>query len=203
MVDHITIADRSLLHKATIDLLKLLLERIDSGVDPVNLNLQLFKRVWRAALKCPGFTPCMKDDVVFICNIDDRTALEMGVAPYAVWWKPLFTIGHKPDIPSDTLMVTLSPTLGMAITKTDRDIQWYIAIIREHLDRKKAYVSLADRAARNEADEMPKLFGDLDKLIERPQGWWDMTLGQVARFEWTAIEEVLREILTPALEARK
>jgi hypothetical protein len=50
---------------------------------------------------------------------------------------------------------------------------------------------------------LPKLFGDLDKLIERPEGWWNMTLGQVARYEWTAIEQVLREILTPALEGRK
>jgi hypothetical protein len=24
-----------------------------------------------------------------------------------VWWKPLFTIGHKPGIPTDTLMVSL------------------------------------------------------------------------------------------------
>ena len=27
-----------------------------------------------------------------------------------------------------------------------------------------------------------------------------MTMGQVAKFEWTAIEQVLREALTPALE---
>jgi hypothetical protein len=55
----------------------------------------------------------MKDDVVYVCDIDDRTALELGVAPYAVWWKPLFTIGHKPDIPADTLMVSLCHTLGL------------------------------------------------------------------------------------------
>ncbi|PMD27557.1 hypothetical protein NA56DRAFT_721293, partial [Hyaloscypha hepaticicola] len=181
MVDHITIEDRSLLHKATIELLRLLRERIDSETDPVNLNKMLYKRVWRAALKCPGFTPCQKDDVVFICDVDDRTAIELGVAPYAVWWKPLFTIGHKPNIPHDTIM-------------------WYIAIIREHLDRKKQYVSLAERAARHDQDELPKLFGDLDKLIERPKGWWFMTMGQVAKYEWTAIEQVLREALTPALE---
>ena len=79
-------------------------------------------------------------------------------------------------------------------------LQWYIAIIREHLDRKKQYVSLAERAARHDQDELPKLFGDLDKLIERPKDWWFMTMGQVAKFEWTAIEQVLREALTPALE---
>jgi hypothetical protein len=113
MVDHITIDDRYLLHKATLDLIKLLQERMESSADPVNLNNQLYKRVWRAALKCPGFTPCMKDDVVFICDVDDRTALDLGVAPYAVWWKPLFTIGHKPGIPTDTLMASLCHTLDL------------------------------------------------------------------------------------------
>jgi hypothetical protein len=30
-----------------------------------------------------------------------------------------------------------------------------------------------------------------------------MTLGQVAQFEWAAIEKIVREILTPMLEGRK
>ena len=50
---------------------------------------------------------------------------------------------------------------------------------------------------------MPKLFGDLDKVINRDENWWNMTVGQIARDEWFAIEQVLREILTPALDERK
>jgi len=75
--------------------------------------------------------------------------------------------------------------------------------MREHLDRKKTYESLAERAARNAGDEMPKLFGDLDKVIQRDKDWWNQTVGQIAREEWSAIERVLREVLTPALEERK
>ena len=47
---------------------------------------------------------------------------------------------------------------------------------------------------------MPKLFGDLDKVIDRGENWWDRTVGQIARDEWYALEKILREILTPALE---
>ena len=47
------------------------------------------------------------------------------------------------------------------------------------------------------------MFGDLQDLIERPTGWFCCTLRQVAEIEWAAIEQVLREALTPALEGRK
>ena len=57
MVDYITIEDRNLLFNATIDLLKLLLERVNNERDDVNLTQMLLKRVWRAALRCAGFTP--------------------------------------------------------------------------------------------------------------------------------------------------
>ncbi|RAL59057.1 hypothetical protein DID88_008975 [Monilinia fructigena] len=64
MVDYITCLDRELLYKATLQLLRLLVERVDNNDDPINLNAQLLKRVWRTALKCEGFSPCMKDNIV-------------------------------------------------------------------------------------------------------------------------------------------
>lgn len=106
MVDHITIEERNLLHKATIDLLSLLLERINNDKDDICLTPMLLKRVWKAALKCHGFTPAMKDDIVFICQIDAQTAVECGVAPYAPYWKYLWTIGPKPGVPADLLLVS-------------------------------------------------------------------------------------------------
>ena len=113
MVDYITIEDVKLLYKATFELLELLRERIESDTDPVNLNQMLFKRVWRAALKCAGFTQVQKDDIAFICGVDDTTAREMGVGPFAAWWKCLYTIGPKSNFPDDTIMVsqTLKPEI--------------------------------------------------------------------------------------------
>lgn len=106
MVDYITIEDRNLLHTATKDLLELLVERVNSDEPHLQLNMMLLKRVWKAALKCPGFTPSMKDDVVFICGIDNQTAIEHGIAPYASYWKYLWTIGPKANAPVDVLLVS-------------------------------------------------------------------------------------------------
>lgn len=105
MVDYITIEDRNLLHRATKDLLLLLVERVNDETDSVNLTQMLLKRVWRAAIRCPGFTPTMKDDIVYICGVDDRTAQELGLAPYAPHWKYLWTIGPKAGVPADLLLV--------------------------------------------------------------------------------------------------
>ena len=105
MVEYITIEDRNLLFDATIDLLKLLLDRVNNEKDNVNLTPMLLKRVWRAALRCAGFTPAQKDDVIVICSLDGRTAMELGMAPHAAYWKVLWTIGPKPGVPHDILLV--------------------------------------------------------------------------------------------------
>jgi hypothetical protein len=106
MVDYITIEDRNLLHQATKDLLSMLVERVQNERDPVNLTQMLLKRVCRAALKCPGFTPVMKDDIVFIGGIEDSVAVEAGVPPYAHEWGTFWTIGPKPGVPNDVLLVS-------------------------------------------------------------------------------------------------
>jgi hypothetical protein len=106
VVDFITIGERNMLHKATVDLLSLLVERVNNDKDDICLTPMLLKRVWKAALKCPGFTPTMKDDIVYLCQINDQTATEYGLAPFAPYWKYLWTIGPKPGIPADLLLVS-------------------------------------------------------------------------------------------------
>ncbi|KAF4635895.1 hypothetical protein G7Y89_g2186 [Cudoniella acicularis] len=180
MVDYITIEDRNLLHKATKDLVALLVERVNDEKDSMNLTHMLLKRVWRAVLKCPGFTPSMKDDIVYICGVDERIAMEQGLALHASYWKYLWTISPKPGVPGDLLM-------------------WYAAIIRE-ATVKKEVLSLAEQAARGEVSNEEKLFGDLDKHIQYGPGLLHQSLSQVAKAEWAAIEKILRQVLTPAIE---
>ncbi|TVY81293.1 hypothetical protein LSUE1_G004001 [Lachnellula suecica] len=185
MVDYITIEDRILLFETTMKLLVLLVERVNNEKDNVNLTVMLLKRVWRAALRCPGFTPAQKDDVVIICGLDPVAVADLGVAPHAPHWKDLWTIGPKPNVPIDLLL-------------------WYCAIIREATVEKRDHLTLADRSARGE-DKVtaPKLFGDLKKYIHynKEQDLLYQTSAQVAKAEWTAIEQVLRQALTPALGA--
>jgi hypothetical protein len=106
MVDFITIEDRNLLHRATVDLLRILIDRVAANNEDIHLNSMLLKRVWKAALKCPGFTPAQKDDIVFYAGLDDQVALEHGMAPYASYWKVLWCIGPKPNAPMDMILVS-------------------------------------------------------------------------------------------------
>ncbi|PBP16904.1 hypothetical protein BUE80_DR012369 [Diplocarpon rosae] len=185
MVDFITIEDRNFLHKVTLQLIDLLQERIQSEHENLNLTPMLLKRVWRAALKCPGFSPSQKDDIAYKCGIDDQFAHEMGVPSYAPFWKDLWTIGPKPSAPTDLIL-------------------YYAAIIREAVGA-KAEMSLAEKAARGlNTSAPPSLFGELISLVGFPKNmdqFTSLTLAQCAAAEWTAIETALRRALTPALTA--
>ncbi|QSZ34636.1 hypothetical protein DSL72_007490 [Monilinia vaccinii-corymbosi] len=182
MVDYITCLDRELLYKATMQLLRLLVERVDNNDDPINLNPQLLKRVWRTALKCEGFSPCMKDNIVFELNIDPQVALELGVPPRADLWSYVWTIGPRKDVAYDL-------------------VEYYIKLIQDATaDRKQ--LTLAEKAAARamEVSRVPNIFGNLEKLVDYTD-CLNLTLAQLAAKEWTAFEQAIRQALTPALEA--
>jgi len=109
MVEYITMKERQILYDTTFELLELLLDRVNNEEPDINLNHMLLKRVWKAALKCPGFTPTMKDNIVVLCHVDETIAREMGMAPYAALWKDLWAIGAKAGAPSDLALVSLIP----------------------------------------------------------------------------------------------
>ncbi|TGO81517.1 hypothetical protein BPOR_1122g00010 [Botrytis porri] len=182
MVNHITCQDRELLYKATMQLLGLLVERVENNDDPVNLNAQLLKRVWRTALKCEGFSPCMKDNIVFKMKIDPTTAFECGVPPQADLWSNIWTIGPRKDVAYDL-------------------VQYYVKLIHDATTEKKQ-LTLAEKAAARaeEVPRLPSLFGNLDTLVDYTN-CLDLTLAELAVKEWAAFETAIRRALTPALEA--
>jgi hypothetical protein len=106
MVDFVTIEDRDLLHETTMVLLHHLKERLETNEMDVNITPMLYKRVWRAALRCSGFSPVMKDNVVHMVSIDSNTCYEFGLPPYPDYWKELWTIGMKPGAPHDLVLVS-------------------------------------------------------------------------------------------------
>ncbi|KAF7952549.1 uncharacterized protein EAE97_002046 [Botrytis byssoidea] len=183
MVNHVTCQDRELLYKATMQLLGLLVERVDNNDDPVNLNAQLLKRVWRTALKCEGFSPCMKDNIVYKMKIDPTTAFECGVPPQADLWSNIWTIGPRKDVAYDL-------------------VQYYVKLIHDATTEKKQ-LTLAEKAAARaeEVPRLPSLFGNLDTLVDYTN-CLDLTLAELAVKEWAAFETAIRRALTPALEAR-
>lgn len=108
MTEYINIQDRNRLYRATVSLLIVLINRVNHDFDPMHLNSMLIKRVALAGVACPGFTPNMKDDIVYHSGMDGRKAQELGMAPHASGWRPLWTIGPKKDAPYDLLMVSFS-----------------------------------------------------------------------------------------------
>ncbi|TGO34471.1 hypothetical protein BHYA_0195g00010 [Botrytis hyacinthi] len=182
MVNYVTCQDRELLYKATMQLLGLLVERVDNNDDSVNLNAQLLKRVWRTALKCEGFSPCMKDNIVYKMKIDPATAFECGVPPQADLWSNVWTIGPRKDVAYDL-------------------VQYYVKLIHDATTEKKQ-LTLAEKAAARaeEVPRLPSLFGNLDTLVDYTN-CLDLTLAELAVKEWAAFETAIRRALTPALEA--
>ncbi|PQE21292.1 hypothetical protein CJF32_00006429 [Rutstroemia sp. NJR-2017a WRK4] len=181
-VEYITCADRQMLYKATVQLLELLVERVENSEDPINLNGQLLKRVWRTALRCEGFSPTMKDNIVYRMNIDPQLALELGVPPKADLWSYVWCIGPRKDVSYDL-------------------VEYYIKLIQDATAEKKQ-MTLAEKAASqaNEVPRLPNIFGNMDKLIDYSDAM-NRTLAEMAALEWNALEQILRQALTPALEA--
>jgi hypothetical protein len=121
MVEYITIDDREQIFNATLTLLTVLKNRIDGRLETpnsdtrererdvdleINLNSMLFKRLWRAAILCPGFSPTMKDTIAYKCQVNETLAQELGVPLFAADWKYLWTIGPKPGAPHDLILVS-------------------------------------------------------------------------------------------------
>ncbi|SZF00782.1 unnamed protein product [Blumeria hordei] len=178
MVNHITIEDRDLLHRTTMQMLRFLRERVVSDYNNMYLTPMLYKRVWRAALRCRGFSPSQKDDIVLLVGLPWEKAQEFGLPPFAAFWKHLWTIGAHPSAPCDLIM-------------------WYIARIREFTADTKQ-LSLAERAAQGDNNE-PELFGLLHKHIDygNHAEFKKCTLAQVAEAEWAGMEKILRGIFDP------
>lgn len=108
MTDCITLKQRGAVFQATCELLRLLKRSLDKGDDPINLNKQLFRRVTKAAMECPGFTPLMKDDVAWLTNMSDAEQRSHGQPRFANSWRHQYALSPKPGMPLDVVEVWIS-----------------------------------------------------------------------------------------------
>lgn len=103
--EHINISQRRALFNATCQLLRLLNEAIQKNKDPMNLNAQLCRRLTYSAMTCPGFTVCMKDDIVCITNLAIGEQRVYNHPPMAEAWRHQYALAPKPDVQPDVLEV--------------------------------------------------------------------------------------------------
>lgn len=105
LTDRTTISQRQAMFRATCELVRLLLRSIQRNDDPLNLTMQLCKRVVAASMRCPGFTPIMKDDIAFMVNMSEAEQRGFGQPPCASSWRHQYALAPKPGIPDDVVEV--------------------------------------------------------------------------------------------------
>lgn len=69
------------------------------------LNEKLLKRLVRAAMGCPGFSPLLKDNIAFISSLDERQMMEYGVPAHANRWRHMYALVPNPALPADVIDV--------------------------------------------------------------------------------------------------
>lgn len=112
MVDCYTIQDRIDLHNCLKVLIQELAKHLERGIENININPMLMKRLVKAALICPGFTPTQKDDICSWVGAAPDVAKQYGLPPYADLWAAIWTLAPKPGVPHDMVMVCFtSPAL--------------------------------------------------------------------------------------------
>ncbi|KAG6028453.1 hypothetical protein E4U41_000670 [Claviceps citrina] len=177
--DRITISQRRAAFAATCELLRLLARSIQKQDDPINLNTQLHRRLVTTAMKCPGFTPLMKDDIAYIAGLSETDEREFNQPRLASCWRHQYSISPKPGVPLDVL-------------------EWYIAIIREQTQRDMLTRQHSERTILQEKSmETDMYWGYFWAELGYSFGpvFDHMTLSQAAEAEFSAVERILARAL--------
>ncbi|KAG5925887.1 hypothetical protein E4U42_003842 [Claviceps africana] len=177
--DRITISQRRATFAVTCEMLRLLARSIEKKDDVVNLNKQLFSRLIGAAMKCPGFTPLMKDDIAFLAGLSETEQREFNQPRFASSWRHQYSISPKPGIPCDVL-------------------EWYIAVIREQTQLEMVWQPHSERTILQEkGNETDIYWGYFWAEVGYSFGtaFDQMTLAQAAHAEFSAVERILARAL--------
>ncbi|EFQ29481.1 uncharacterized protein GLRG_04625 [Colletotrichum graminicola M1.001] len=181
MKANVTVQQRYAIHKATCDLVRILVNSIQDKRDELNLTHRLLKRLVIAAMRCEGFSALQKDDIAYLVGMDEMEQRAFGQPRFAEAWRHLYVLVPKTGIPLDV-------------------IEWYIAIVRGETVRFLETQSFQDkvqtRAVGNETDAY---FGFFWRELNHPAGpsFDEMTLSQLAMREYQTLESIIRRALTP------
>lgn len=127
MSEYITFHQRYSVFRATTSLIRLLQQAIGEQRNLEVLNNQLLKRLYTAAMLCPGFTVQMKDDVAYLVDLSDlQQQREFNQPRFPDSWVHTYALCPKPGTSLDV-------------------IEWYISVIREETNRTVLAMPLAQR----------------------------------------------------------
>ncbi|KAL0937900.1 uncharacterized protein CTRU02_207631 [Colletotrichum truncatum] len=177
MKSHITVQQRHAVHKATCDLLRILVGSIRDRRDEVNLTQRLLKRVVGAAMRCEGFSTAQKDDIAYLVGMDEMEQRAFGQPRFAESWRHLYVLVPKTGVPLD----------------------WYIAVIREETSRFLETQPFQEKSqTRAIGDATDGYFGYFWRELNHHAGpaFDSVTLSQLAMHEYQTMESIIRRALT-------
>lgn len=127
MTDCITIKQRYIIYEACYKLVALLKHAIKRREIPFEraaqpervgaerLTEQLYRRLIKAIMLCPGFTVLQKDNIADLVEMGEKDMRDFNMPRFAHSWTHLYTLGPKPGIPLDVLEVSDFPFLSNLI----------------------------------------------------------------------------------------
>ncbi|KAM6480209.1 hypothetical protein HDV62DRAFT_125166 [Trichoderma sp. SZMC 28011] len=180
LTDCVTIKEREAIYQATLALIRQLTRSILFQEDAAHLTPFLLRRLVQAAMLCPGFTPCMKDGIAWITNMQALDQEYYQLPRFADRWRHQYAIGPKPGFPLDI-------------------VEWYVAIIREQTHKDIFALPLRERTGLQERAEQTDMYwgyfwAEVGYILG-PQ-FDDMTLAQAAHMEFSAVERILTRAFT-------
>lgn len=178
--DCITIKEREAIYQATLSLIRQLTRCILFQEDPNHLTPLLLRRLVSAAMFCPAFTPCMKDGIAWMTNMQALDMEYYQLPRFSNSWRHQYAIGPKPGFPLDL-------------------VEWYVAVIREQSSRDILSLPLRERAElQHQAEQTDMYWGYFWAEVGYVMGpqFDDLTLAEAAKLEFAAIERILNRAFT-------
>jgi len=131
--ENITIMQRHLIYTATVRLAALLRNTLLSpkhDEKDSTVNGQLLRRLFTAAMICPGFSVVQKDNIAVAAGYGNAELKIFNIPTNAHCWIHMHTLCPKPGIPVDVLEVCTLPLVPNAHPELTQP-QYFIALIRE------------------------------------------------------------------------
>ncbi|GFP53045.1 hypothetical protein TASIC1_0002022900 [Trichoderma asperellum] len=178
--DCITIKEREAIYQATLSLIRQLTRSILFQEDTSHLTPLLLRRLVSAAMFCPAFTPCMKDGIAWMTNMQALDMEYYQLPRFSNSWRHQYAIGPKPGFPLDL-------------------VEWYVAVIREQSSRDILSLPLRERAElQHQAEQTDMYWGYFWSEVGYVMGpqFDDLTLAEAAKLEFAAIERILTRAFT-------
>ncbi|KAF3061262.1 putative rna rnp-1 protein [Daldinia childiae] len=187
LTERITIKERHYIYDATFKMVQYLKELLERGTmrrgqkpDFNRLTKQLFNRLVKAAMLCPGFTVSQKDNIAYTANLSELDLRDYNQPRFAERWCHQYALGVKPGAPLDV-------------------VEYYIALINMETSRVVDNLSVSrKRALKLEQSKTFDYWGFFWCEMGLPSGptFDNMTLADVAALEWDAIEKIIRRAIT-------